>query len=46
MAIITFCVGVLAGYLVCALISKSETEGESFWRTQYYILKNEGKDEL
>lgn len=48
MWIITFFIGVLFGYMICALVSGGETEGESYWRTQYFILKDkdEVKDDL
>jgi hypothetical protein len=46
--IIAFFVGVLFGYMVCALISGGETEGESYWRTQYFNEKdkNEVKNDI
>lgn len=48
MWIITFFIGVLFGYMICALVSGGETEGEIYWRTQYFILKDkdEVKDDL
>lgn len=42
MWIISFFIGVFFGYIICALISGGETEGESYWRTQYFILKDKG----
>lgn len=46
--IIAFFVGILCGYMICTLVSGGEIEGESYWRTQYFILKdkNEVKDDL
>jgi hypothetical protein len=40
--IIAFFVGILCGYMICTLVSGGETEGESYWRTQYFILKDKG----
>lgn len=42
MWIISFFIGVFFGYIICALVSGGETEGESYWRTQYFILKDKG----
>ena len=46
MWVITFFIGVFFGYLICALISGCETEGESYWRQQYFIEKDKGRKEV
>ena len=46
MWIITFFAGVFFGMLIAALLSGGETEGESYWRQQYFILKEQGRNDV
>lgn len=39
-------VGFIAGWVARSLVEGSESEGESFWRHQYFILKNQGRDDV
>jgi len=43
--IIAFFVGVLFGYMICALISGGETTGESYWKNLYFIEKGKNNED-
>jgi hypothetical protein len=45
-AIIVFFVGVFCGMALTALLTGAETEGESYWRQQYFIEKNKGRSDV
>ena len=40
MWIITLFLGVIVGYVMCAILSIGETEGESFWENLYLMEKD------